>query len=89
METVSQEVLPLEDSQSSDISDLKPINILTTNGDVNSSSAVVPDVITVDSSVPGNTDIPMATTVITGPNSMTMIPTIVNLDFFTKKEAPS
>ena len=73
---------------SSDISDIEPLDILPTDGDLNSASAI-PNVITVDPVIARDTDISMATSVITGPNSVAMIPTLVNLDFFTKKDLPS
>lgn len=75
---------PAEGSQSSDI-DIEPIEILPAiNGDMNNTSGI-PNVITVDPGAMGN-NVSMATSVFTGPNSIAMIPTIVNLDFYAKKE---
>lgn len=74
---------PSTGSQSSDV-DLETIEILPaiTNDDIATTNDIQ-NVITVDPGTAGS-NVSMATSVLTGSNSVAMIPTLVNLDFYTK-----
>ena len=74
---------PSTGSQSPDV-DLETIEILPaiTNGDISTANDIQ-NVITVDPGTVGSS-VSMATSVLTGSNSVAMIPTLVNLDFYAK-----